>query len=197
MYKQTSISSFRNSRSILKLESQRLATRKQTSISSFRNLRSILKLKSQRLTLRVFVLDELDRKCHIDRSKKQNQVSKTQFWYLKKNRPEEEPTIWRRKTEEWSNDEERNDLTMKNWGTIWQWRTTTKNRGITNLSGWLDDPNDLTMKNWVTIWWRRIETKNRGRTDLSGRLDDLTLILKNSKDREEEEVKSESLKLNY
>ena len=39
---------------------------KQTSILSFRNSRSILKLKSQRLDLRVFVLDELDRKYHID-----------------------------------------------------------------------------------------------------------------------------------
>ena len=35
-------------------------------------------------------------------------------------------------------------------------------------------------------------TKNRGRTNLSGRLDDLSLIYtKNSKDREEEEVKLE------
>ena len=35
-------------------------------------------------------------------------------------------------------------------------------------------------------------TKNRGRTSLSGRLDDLSLIYtKNSKDREEEEVKLE------
>ena len=49
--------------------------------------------------------------------------------------------------------------------------------------------NDLTTKNRGTIWQRRTVTKNRGRTDLSGRLDDLSLIcMKNSEDREEEEV---------
>ena len=41
-------------------------------------------------------------------------------------------------------------------------------------------------------------TKNRGRIDLSGQLDDLSLICtKNLEDREEEEVKLESLKLKY
>ena len=51
--------------------------------------------------------------------------------------------------------------------------------------------NNLTTKRG-TIWQRRTATKNRGRTNLTGWLDDLVLIcMKNSEDREEEEVKHE------
>ena len=48
---------------------------------------------------------------------------------------------------QWSDDKERNDLTTKNWGTIWQRRTTTKNKGRTDLSGRLDDLGLICTKN--------------------------------------------------
>ena len=56
----------------------------------------------------------------------------------RKNKPEEEPTTWRQRT---------NDLTTKNRGTIWWQRTVTKNRGRTDLSGWLDDLSLICTKN--------------------------------------------------
>ena len=109
MYKQTSISSFRNSRSILKLKSQRLATHKQTSISSFRNLRSILKLAS----LCVGWVGQ--KMSHRSRDLK----SKTKSLRLNFG-------TWRRtdlkKNQQSDDEEQRNDLTTKR-GMIWRWRT--------------------------------------------------------------------------
>ena len=76
---------------------------------------------------------------------------------LKKNQwfDNEEPMIWRwRRIEERSDNEEGNDLTKKNWGTIWRQRTVTMNRSEWVI-GWSKSNLHEELRR---SWGRRSET---------------------------------------
>ena len=156
MYKQTSISSFRNSRSILKLKSQRLATHKQTSISSFRNLRSILKLASLCVG---WVGQKMPHRSRDLKSKTKSLRLNFGTWRrtdLKKNQQSDDEEQRNNKSEwviGWSerfdNEKLSNDLTTKNRD-----KEQRKNR-----SEWAIGRSDSNLKELKRSWGRRSEIR--------------------------------------